>query len=237
MVPQTVLTFAAFLVLVLPGLAFERGYRSVTPPRRSSAFQEASRVAATGLLFSAATAVALAWLGANHNEMLPDPDLWVAGGQAYVRSHYQDFVRLAFLQVLVACSLAWITAQSLRLLRPAKTNVQAWWAEVRPDFLPPRLGIHSEASAMWRILEPGLNEIQVVALRTKDGSFLQGDLSMVDVGESFDTGTIVIAARGATVKKAWDVDGYEPPEPWSRIVIPLCEVTELWTFTRARNPE
>lgn len=234
MIPQSLVTLIAFLLLVLPGLAFERGYKTVKPPRRSSAFQEASRVAATGLVFSAATIALLAWFEADHDGVLPDPAEWIRDGNAYVEQNYELVTRLTVIQVIASCAGAWLAAQSLRFLRPAHLAIQRWWAKKRPTFLPDRMGVHSDAPALWRVLEAGVGNIQVVALRTRDGSFMQGDLAFVDVEESFDTGTIAIAASGALVKKPWQTEPEAAGGPWSRIVVPLCEVTEIWTFTQAR---
>jgi hypothetical protein len=106
MIPSTFVALLMFLGLVAPGLVHRLVREKRRSKRNDSAFVEASRVAVTSLVFSAAT-FALLW-AAQAAGLLPLPDVgaWLGQGTRYAAANFGKVGFGIAAQVAVACLLA-----------------------------------------------------------------------------------------------------------------------------------
>ena len=119
MVPQTILAFVAFLLLVAPGLFFEILREKRRPTIEETAFREASRTAFTSLIFTGVALALLAALRLWRPDLLPDPGRWLREKGRYLEAHYRLIAAFAVVELLLALALA-LTAD--RLLRRRATG-------------------------------------------------------------------------------------------------------------------
>src|SRR3712207_1635976 len=132
MVPESVLTFIAFLVLVAPGLLFELLRERRRPALEETAFREASRIALASLAFSGLAVCVLAAIRTLQPVWMPDPRAWIAGGRDYLQDHYRLVFTAVVLEVLLALGFAVLCDRLAR--RNAKGDVVAggiWYQLLR----------------------------------------------------------------------------------------------------------
>ena len=109
MIPQSLLTVVAFFVFVLPGIIFEQRRARANPPRSTSAFQEASSVAATSLVFGLATLATMSAIRHVYPAWFPIPDEWYdMPTREYLDLRLGILVRTALWFVALSCAFAFL---------------------------------------------------------------------------------------------------------------------------------
>lgn len=134
MVPQTVLAFVAFLLLVAPGLSFEILRERRRPSLEETAFREASRIALTSLVFTGAAVLLLAIVRALWPEAMPDPGRWLREKQAYVQEEYRLIGRFFLIELVLALTGAFIADRIF--INRAKGKIfsgSVWYHVLRRD--------------------------------------------------------------------------------------------------------
>ena len=180
MVPSTLATFAAFLMLVAPGLVFEIRRERRRPALEETTFREASRVALTSLLFSGASLAALSIVRAARPSLLPDLGLWLHQGNGFLVSRYRLVARAGLAEVALAIGIA--------------LGVDAWLARFRSKGHIAPYGLWYQVFRVDRLQ----GQWPWVSLRLADKTQVWGYLRHYDPGA--DVKSREIAVRG-------DVDG------------------------------
>ncbi len=106
MLPQTFATLFAFLGLVTPGLVFQLIRENQRPALQESAFREASRVALTSLVFTAASTLLLGLLSVGWPNAFADVPAWLNAGDKYASSNLGLVVWTISAEVALAAGLA-----------------------------------------------------------------------------------------------------------------------------------
>ena len=126
MVPQTLGTVAAFLALVVPGIAFESILERRRPAVERSAFRESARTALASLTFTVASLLLLAIVRASLPTTMPDIGAWLREGNSYLQDNYRLIARAALVEVALATVLAALTALVIGGTRPKIKQISAW---------------------------------------------------------------------------------------------------------------
>jgi Family of unknown function (DUF6338) len=106
MVPGSWLSVLLFLLLVAPGLLFDRLSERRRARFPESAFREISRVVLSSLAFSGFAFALLIILRTVHPAWLPDPERLLEPQGSYVRDHYWLLLRTLLLQTSLALGAA-----------------------------------------------------------------------------------------------------------------------------------
>jgi Family of unknown function (DUF6338) len=138
-IPSSLATVIAFLVLVAPGILYESLNERRRPAYSTSAFREASRVALASVVFSGAALIVLAVLRAVRPDLMPDPRELIADPRGYAQNHYQliAVAVLAEFAIALALASAWAwgwnrygsRGQSSAAIKP----ISAWFKVFRED--------------------------------------------------------------------------------------------------------
>ena len=129
MLPQTFAALFAFLGLVTPGLVFQLIRESQRPALQESAFREASRVALTSLIFTAASALLIALLSLRWPKAFADVPAWLSDGGRYASTHLEVVAWTVGAEVLLATALAAVGALIVDKLRfgPGAISKSSIW--------------------------------------------------------------------------------------------------------------
>lgn len=208
MIPDTAGALIAFLALVAPGIVFYLVRDRYTPARALTTFREASVVALTSLVFTAAAAVLLLLLaGTTVGDWLPDLGAWVARGDAYFDAHVVAAVLGLVAQVGLAVVLAGGAARYLSRQGGHGTisGVGTWFQVFRAD--------RPENTTPWLKVE--LDDESVVWGYLKHYSTQEaiGERELTLVGPK-----LAIQRKGATKS--------EIPQ-WSSVLIPGAKIRLL----------
>ncbi|SFT98588.1 hypothetical protein SAMN05660657_04463 [Geodermatophilus amargosae] len=212
MTPESVITFAAFLLLVAPGLLFELLRERRRPAMEETTFREASRIALASLAFSGTATGILAVVRILQPAWMPDPRRWLESGQTYVEDEYRLIVRAVVVEVVLALALA--IAFDLLLRKRARgdmANGGIWYqllrAEVPADKVP------------W------------VSLKLKNGPYIAGYVARYSTGKELDDREMVLkhnpANTGMKLQPQEAGSGLERLDGWDRVVVPGSEI-QYW---------
>jgi Family of unknown function (DUF6338) len=137
MIPDSFGAFAAFLGLVAPGLVLDLVLERRLPRRNGTSFREASTIALASLIFTLISILLLAALRTNHSMVILDAPQWIKGGKNYLADHFSIVILSALLEVLIACSLAALSAWFItRKSTASMSNVGTWYQILRNERPP-----------------------------------------------------------------------------------------------------
>lgn len=211
MVPSTVATFLAFLLLVVPGLLFEFIRDTRRPTVQRSNFREVSSVLLAGTACSLVSIIILAALRGYWPASMPNPGGWLSNAAPYLSTHYRLIVRTVLLELALACLLSLLAARlSVRRpkgLRTSMSNDPTLWE-----------GIFGK-------VEPSSNPYPYLTVRMANGQAICGKALGVDPHGSRDWGHLILQGALRRYSQAGapeDVDG------WQRVMIPIAEIQEIW---------
>jgi hypothetical protein len=140
--PNSLVTLLAFLLVVAPGCYAESLYERRRPARHDSALREASRIAQASIFLSVASALLIALgtqilnAGPNLTRIVNDDDK-----HTYLHTHYEGVVVLVLIEFLLALALArfahaWITLEAPATLVPTDLWHQILRVEAPGDDAP-----------------------------------------------------------------------------------------------------
>jgi hypothetical protein len=153
MIPETIGALLAFLGLVAPGLVYLLRRESRQAGVAETAFREASHVALLSLALTAAATAILALVHECRPEWFVDMGAWFRAGNAYVPAHYRLVIRMAVIEVILACLLALLADWLVRRFRPGQGQVSktSVWFQVlrvsRPAGQVPWVHAHLKSGA------------------------------------------------------------------------------------------
>ena len=150
MIPSTAAGLLALLGCIAPGLVFQLRRERHQPRADESALREASRIALTSLLFTAVSLAFLVWLNGWWSA-LPNIQLWLGSGRAYLRENYLSVSLFLTLEVVIACLLAFISERLTRgAVQGELSPDSVWWKVFRGDF-----PTSAERVSLWVTTENG----------------------------------------------------------------------------------
>jgi hypothetical protein len=129
-IPETLGTLVAFLGFVAPGLAFELLREKRRPSIEETAFREASRIALTSLLFTAASLLLLVTVRHFRNSVVVDPVKWLRYGNRYVNDNLGLVAVTLLLELVIALSLAVLLDFLLRKSAPGRIVPGSIWFQL-----------------------------------------------------------------------------------------------------------
>jgi len=113
-VPQTIVGFFFFLLLVAPGVSYELFRERRSPRLDQTAFREVSRVALYSFWFSFSACVIIVLLRILFPTALFDPAAYSHDSKSYLNSHYIAITWTVILEVLIAFVLVIVVDQISR---------------------------------------------------------------------------------------------------------------------------
>jgi Family of unknown function (DUF6338) len=223
MIPTTAAAVVGFLLFIAPGLVWELLRERDRPALTGSTFREASRVALVSVVCTGGAVLVVAvvrglWAGA-----MPDPRLWIHEGSRYFEHHYRLIGRTLFVELGVACLLAWAPHRWDEQFR----KITRWFL---PATSKPRM---SQDPVLYGVtrgeLRPGDGELGIVA-RLQDGTIYSGMFGGLDFG--YDRDASFLALQGEIARSLQGQKGPVPMKPGrhGRLVISLAEIRELWVL-------
>lgn len=134
MIPSTAAGLLALLGCIAPGVVFQLRRERHQPRADESALREASRIALTSLLFTAVSLAFFVWLSSWWSA-LPNIQLWLGSGRAYLQKNYLSVSLFLTLEVVIACLLAYIGERLTRgAVQGELSPDSVWWKVFRGDF-------------------------------------------------------------------------------------------------------
>jgi hypothetical protein len=193
MIPQTVVGFFFFLLLVAPGVGYELLRERRTPKFDESAFREASRVALYSFGFSFSALAIISLLRMCFPTDLFDLGAYSRDSMGYVKSHYTPVLRTVVFEVLLAFTLV-VVVDRINAAKPYSRIYQTLPKPLR-RVLASDIRRHG---IWWDILVASRPKGQIAQLniRLSDGSRVIGFFHMCTAYDSFDKAEICIK-RGA----------------------------------------
>jgi hypothetical protein len=200
MVPQTVLGFFFFLLLVAPGVYYQLLRERRNPQIRETAFREAARVALYSFWFSfSASAMIILFRIVFPNllvDFVIDPEAYGNDTQKYINSHTKAIVSTIVLEVLTAFSLVIAVDQI------SSAKLYSKFCAKLPGPIQNVLRSVSTGSRTYEITSHGLwwdmflaipsNEIAWLSIRLTDGSRVSGFFHMCTSYDRFENAEIAI---------------------------------------------
>jgi len=191
-IPQTVIGFFFFLLLVAPGVCYELLRERRRPAIHETAFREATRVALYSFGFSFSACVVIALLRIKLRTALFDPAAYNRDNKGYLDTFYTAMIWTVVVEVLIAFALVFIvdlivvTRFYLKLLKfVPKSKQKVWSPKVRKHGL------------WWQLFEKGSwreeDKIPLLRIRLSDGSRIAGFLAGYTASDKFENTEIVIA--------------------------------------------
>jgi hypothetical protein len=190
-IPQTVVAFVFFLLLVAPGVTYELLYERRRPAVSETAFREAARIALYSFWFSFVACGIIALLRLAFPTGLFDPVAFHSDSKSYLKSYFTAIVWTVALEVLIALVLVFITDLFIvanlhvKLLVHLPPSVQK---AISPYIRKHGIWWHFFEDAAWRKEStiPRLN------IRLSDGTKIVGFLAMFTPYNTFDKTEIAI---------------------------------------------
>jgi hypothetical protein len=134
MIPSTAAGLLALLGCIAPGLVFQLRRERHRPRADESVLRETSRIALTSLLFTTVSLASVVWLSSWWSA-LPNIQLWLESGRAYLRDNYGAVSLFLTLEVVIACLLALICERLTRgAVRGELSPDSVWWKVFRGDY-------------------------------------------------------------------------------------------------------
>lgn len=210
MVPQTVVAFIGFLLLIAPGLLFEMLRERRRPAFQETAFREASRTAFTSLLFTAAALTLLAFVRAAWPGLMPDPGRWIREKGRYLETHYRLIAAFFMVEMVLASALALLADSVLKRQATGKIVQGDLWYQV------------------FRMDRPR-GKVPWVSLQLKDKTQIAGVLNHYSVGEKLENREIALMHnRKGTGLKRITAGGIEIRfDGWQQVVVAAEQIAFL----------
>lgn len=226
MVPQTAFAVLAFLIFVLPGIAFEILRQHRRPALSQSGFQEATTVAVASAVFSGVSLAILALIRSVRPDWMPDLGAWMTNPPTYVRENYRLIARAGLVEVFVALLLVAVVHRSLN--EKAGSGLATWVQERASAWLR-----HDPARAIWPhsvwwVILRGVaphGSVTAVSVRTKDGRVFTGKVAAYGAGEADERDVALEAPVEVVDSKtgAREVIGH----PWKHVILPAGDIAEV----------
>ena len=191
MIPQTVVAFVFFLLLVAPGVTYELLYERRRPAITETAFREAARIALYSFWFSFVACGIIALLRLIFPAVLVDPVAYNNDNKSYLKLHFTAIVWTVALEVIIALGLVFITdlivvaKLHLKLLRHLPASVQR---SISPFIRKHGIWWHLFEDEFWRKGD----KVPRLHVRLSDGSKIVGFLAMFTPYDTFDKTEIAI---------------------------------------------
>lgn len=208
MIPNTLGAALGFLALVAPGVVFELLREKRRQALTDTAFREASRIALTSLVFSVGAFLVLVALDGWWH-VLPDVDLWVRTGNAYLREQYRVVATACLAQLVTACVLAALANRVLTLSGRGRAEIRhgsVWYHVLREDRPP--------------------NAVVWLQARLTDGTIVTGYLRHYTPGDKLEDREICLGGRFLHLAKP----GAEPADisaDWAAVTVRGSEIVTL----------
>lgn len=189
MVPQTVLGFFFFLLLVAPGVGFELLRERRTPLINETAFREAARVALYSFGFSFASLAIIALLRISLLKHLFDLGAYSQDSTGYVKAHYTAVIWTIVLEVLIAFALVLIVDQI------SAAGAYSKLYRKLPKAIQTILGTYIRQHGIWwdmLVASKPDGTIPWLSIRLSDGSRIGGYHHMSTAYDTFDKTEIAI---------------------------------------------
>lgn len=189
MIPQTVVGFFFFLLLVAPGIGYELLRERRTPQLEETAFREISRVALYSFGFSFTSLAIIALMRIGFPTVLFDVGAYSRDSAGYVKSHYSAVIWTVILEVLIAFALVVLVDR----ICATKLNLRLYQRLPRP--VQKIVATHIRRHGIWwDILVASVPEgkIAQLSIRLSDGSRVAGFFHMCTAYTRFDKAEICI---------------------------------------------
>jgi hypothetical protein len=234
MIPQTLVSFALFLVLIAPGLVYQMLYERRHPALEETVFREASRTALTSVVFSALACLILSLVRIGRPGWMVDLGAYLRDGKNYYGQHYNLVIQTVALEVLLAIALVglyhWIP------LWLAKYVPAGWFREHLPEWLCPSgpQGSMSREGIWYKLLRKNEPEGKStwVSLRLSDGSRVGGYVAYYTSGAKPENREIALEKPSAVGD--FDIDDLklDPSRQnlkrrWAYVVVRGDEITYM----------
>src|SRR5690606_10333689 len=221
MILDSAIGVLVFLLLVVPGITYERVRERLGRSGVETGFREAARILLAGLILSSISAALLVLAGQFVGSLLPDFGAWLArpsGPDGYLVDNHGVVVRAVVVEVLLACLLAALLAAAgawrrRRSGRPARYRMRSTWNTVFDTAVPK-------------------GKLPYVSARLTDGTRLSGYVRQWLTSVDGETGRLVLRGPNLTVKPR----GADPIpiDDWDAVVLSLDEVAYLQVAYRDR---
>jgi hypothetical protein len=199
--PDSAATLAAFLLFVMPGLAFELTVGLRRPEHDRTTFRETSVVAVTSLVFSCVSTTVLWCLSRVRSRWFVNLDSLVAH-RTYWSVHYRLVLRTTAIEVALACALAVLVAS--RIGRGRIRSVTTWFAVFR-DNVPP------QSRALLRI-------------ETTSGTIYQGYVGAYTADDVPPDEREIVLAPPLTIQRKGMA---EVPIEWDRVILSGSQIATI----------
>ncbi|WP_373122358.1 DUF6338 family protein [Mycobacterium marinum] len=176
MIPQTIVGFFFFLLLVAPGVRYELLRERRRPAINETAFREAARVALYSFWFSSSACAIIALLRIKFRTALFDPVAYHHDNKTYLNAFYTATIWTIVIEVVIAFALVYIvdiffaTKFHLRLLACLP-------APIRKVLLP----TIQKHGLWWELFETKFwraeGKVPLLRIRLSDGSRIAGFLA------------------------------------------------------------
>lgn len=228
MIPDTLSTVVAFILLVAPGMSFVLLRQKARPPFDQTALEEAVRILLWSLAFDAAAGLVLAALrSALGAPLLSFDELINQGPAAYWRDHYGLVLGTVGLGVVLALLLGAIVSRSLN--HPGGRGWATRALRVVDRELRQERGHRTENTSVWRAMftdwRPA-GAITVVTIVKKDGTVLSGPIAGYSSG-SDATERDVALRQPIRVARPGDHEQRALDEAWQVVIVPAAEIAEV----------
>lgn len=207
MIPQTVVGFFFFLLLVAPGVGYELLRERRTPHIDETAFREVARVALYSFAFSFSALAIIALLRIRFPAFLFDLGAYSRDSAGYVKSHYTAVIWTVILEVLIAFALV------LAVDRISAAKLHSWIYRKLPSSIQKIVATYIRRHGIWwDILVASVPEDKIpqLSIRLSDGSRVAGFFHMCTAYNTFDKAEICIK-RGEQGPMLL-LDGQDPSE-------------------------
>lgn len=192
MIPQTVVAFFFFLLLVAPGVCYELLSERRRPSINETAFREAARVALYSFGFSFSACVIIALLRIQFPTALFDPAAYSHDSKTYLKTFFTAVIWTVVIEVFIAFALVLITDLIFvtKLHSKLSRRLPKWVRKAVSSSGLRKPGI------WWQLFEYGdwrnKNTIPQLSIRLSDGSRMSGYLAMYTTYNKFENAEIAI---------------------------------------------
>lgn len=207
MVPTSIGTFCLFLILVVPGIAFEITYERSRPPRPVTVFREICNITLVGTLASVISVSALLLVQFWFPHALINVSRWIHAPHQYETDHAGRIFILFIVATSISCLIAFCLAKIFEARRP----------ELKGS------GFNKHSSLHFAILTGSTDKNALTQLQIQTTSAtIGGTFECFDESSSRDEGWIVLRNVHYVVNGS-----KQYASPWQRIVIPYSEIVSI----------
>ncbi|MGD1237500.1 DUF6338 family protein [Mycobacterium seoulense] len=191
MIPQTIVGFFFFLLLVAPGVRYELLRERRRPAINETAFREAARVALYSFGFSFSACVIISLLRIKFRTALFDPVAYNRDSKTYLATSYTAMIWTVVIEVLIAFALVYIldfvfaTKLHLRFLDRLPAPLQ--------KAMSPTIQKHG---LWWELFENRFwrkdGKVPLLRIRLSDGSRVAGYLAGYTTYDKLENAEIAV---------------------------------------------